>query len=529
MKAVLLVDASGEVASWEHDALRLAVDEGLEIVCVARCLDHSSPPRKARYAAYYAMALTGRWRMPELKRRSIADLTAANAPVVTFHSEWEGMWQRIPREVSDKFKGADVVLRFGMNLLRGPDELPVPLGVLSYHHGDPTRYRGRPAGYYELKAGEPVQGVIVQRLSDTLDGGRVLASSFAQVIPYSYAKTRRSALRAGVPLLSQALRDLTPDIGHKPPTLGPNYRLPDNDAALRLMWTLGARKVRRGWYGLAKEKQWQVALAELPDRLDTDVVLETQRLRPIEAPSGYTFTADPSPLDASSVFVEIMNARTGKGEIALWRSGRWVHIDLGLAGRHTSYPQVVSDGSRRYLFPEIAESSSPALFELSADVAKVLHRHDLKGLEGLRLVDATLFHSDEGWFVFAGVAGTAATELRLWSASTLMGPYTEHPASPVCTDPRGARMAGPLAAHGGKLLRFGQDGTINYGGSIRVHEVLSLTRDQYSEGICGAIRCADAWGPHTFAVTGDHVWVDYYRERTTILAGVRRVLARIRG
>jgi len=57
-----------------------------------------------------------------------------------FDSEWEGIWQRIPATTNAALATYDVdaVIRYGMTLLRDPDDIPARYGVLSFHHGDPA-------------------------------------------------------------------------------------------------------------------------------------------------------------------------------------------------------------------------------------------------------------------------------------------------------------------------------------------------------------------------------------------------------
>ena len=72
-----------------------------------------------------------------------------------------------------------------MGLLRIEDEYQ-QLPILSYHHGDPSSYRGRPAGFYEIFNGEKTTGIIVQRLSNELDAGVILAFAESKIVNFSY-------------------------------------------------------------------------------------------------------------------------------------------------------------------------------------------------------------------------------------------------------------------------------------------------------------------------------------------------------
>ena len=87
-------------------------------------------------------------------------------------------------------------------------------------------------------------------------------------------------------------------------------------------------------------------------------------------------------------------------------------------------------------------------------------------------------------------------------------------------------MAGPIARINGRLYRFGQDGTQNYGGRVSVHRIEDLTEETYEESRCGTIQCSDSWGPHTVSTRGDETWIDFFREETSALAGYRRFKGR---
>ena len=78
-----------------------------------------------------------------------------------------------------------------MNLLK-IDEKFSNLTFLSFHHGDPSKYRGRPAGFYEILNGELTSGIIVQKLSNQIDAGKIFAFAESKVINYSYKETAKN-------------------------------------------------------------------------------------------------------------------------------------------------------------------------------------------------------------------------------------------------------------------------------------------------------------------------------------------------
>lgn len=526
MKAVLLLNTGDAIEAWQYEALRLAVEKGLEIIQIAHCSVDQRRRFETKSLGYRAFAHMSRRGVAALKRTSVRPLLRPNAHEVSFSSEPEGARDRIPASVADNFPVADIVINFGLDRLANSDSLSMRHGVLSYHHGGPDQFTGGPAGFDELAQCAEVQGVVVQRLSDTLDRCEILSRAYAPVVPHSYRQTLQAAYVAGIPLLAKAIGTLDAEARSPLNRVRPEYYAPSNTCVARQVVRLAGRKARRLGYGLMREKRWEVGKLTTPLVPEGKVVLSSSDIEPIEVPRGYSFIADCFISPNEGVYCEALNPHSGKGEIARWKSGEWAFLDLGLGGGHASYPQPIEEDEAIFLFPEIAAVSSPVLYRLHPDGVGVSERIEMKGLDSLRLLDATLFRHEGAWYLFAGKRESANMRLELWVSPALAGPYRLHPSSPVCLDPRGSRMAGPIALVKGRLYRFGQDVTKNYGGRVAVHRIEILTEDTYEESRCGTIQCSDSWGPHTVSTRGDDTWIDFFKEETSVLAGFRRFKGR---
>lgn len=69
---------------------------------------------------------------------------------------------------------------------------------------------------------------------------------------------------------------------------------------------------------------------------------------------------------------------------------------------------------------------------------------------------------------------------------------------------------------------------MGYGQGIVVSRVEELTPTTYSEVVVGPFCLQDVTGPHTVLPTGNGYWLDYYTEKWTPLAGVRRLTALVK-
>ena len=528
MTACLIVDGAS-IPRFAHAALELAVERGLKVTCVAVC-DNTEVPRKPiKHGAYYLyklLFLRGEW----TRRVPWASLGTTDVAMHHFDSEWEGIWQRIPPETLG-FIGqhdVDVVLRFGMTLVRDPDDVPAAHGVVSFHHGDPAQYRGRPAGFYEVFDEADHLGIMVQRISNELDAGNVLAYGAVRVVPHSYRESLENAYSASSYLLVKALLNLRRNQCVDRSTDGQNYRLPGNRLVLRFGLRLLRRKLRRMLYGLSIDKRWCLITTERVDLTDVQGETTLRMREEFPPPAGYSAIADPVVIDDRTLLCEGIEARTGRGRLlAATREGFW-SVDTGAIGTgHLSYPHIVHVGDSRYVLPEMAQIGPQSIAKLSSDRRELVNAVSLAGLTDLRLTDPTLLQHDGRWWLFAGQPGSAAELLFLWSAEDLKGPYVEHPDSPIVIDPSCARMAGPIQLHEGRLFRVGQDNRRGYGDGVALSEILQLDQEHYREQYRGTLRMPDGHGPHSLDMRGQCGVADRYDEVRVASAGLRRLRARL--
>jgi hypothetical protein len=145
------------------------------------------------------------------------------------------------------------------------------------------------------------------------------------------------------------------------------------------------------------------------------------------------------------------------------------------------------------------------------------------------LIDPTLYQSDGRVFLFANDDRDGSSVLRLWHADTLFGPFAEHRSSPIRISPAGSRMAGAIrAAADGAQYRLGQDLRRSYGDGIVIFRVDTISPVEYRETKVGEVRLAGCCGPHTLNFRDGDVVFDYYSNRFSPLAGIRRFRSRAR-
>jgi hypothetical protein len=522
MKLGVILDR-GRLARWQADALRQLGD--CELI-VYSCANSRRSRPALRNALYYALSLAA-------LRTTLTKSTDLPASLkvlrrIEFECENDGQWQRLPGWLLQRIREdrLEAIAKFGMGLLRVPSEQDLPVKILSYHHGDPRAYRGRPAGFYEMLEGRGTVGQVVQILSNTLDAGQVLAFAETKVRPHSYRATMKDAYRCSPLLLRTALRNLREREVLPIEPAGRNYRLPGNATVARLVLRSLASSVRRLGYGAFFEKGWNVAQAPASGSVEAllDRFPPQSSWQILQRPKGYRFLADPfyHP-SGSGVLLEALRRKTGLGEILnIWDDDFRL---LCSGGGHYSYPAPISAHGDDYFLPEVADWSCPTLYRLAGARAEPAGELKIPGRPAL--VDATPFAADDGIFLFANRVSEGASVLRLWHADTLDGEFLEHPHSPIRISPAGSRMGGEIVRQDDALYRVGQDFRGAYGDGLILFRIEQLSRTHYREVEVGTLRFQEFRGPHTLNVRDGRVLFDFYSERFSPFAGFRRLRARM--
>jgi hypothetical protein len=514
------------LAEWQVQALSL-LPQDTEFILL-NCTNSSRNARPLKHGLYYALRLRS-LTLPQTSQVPLpAELRIRQR--IDFEAQHDGLWQSLPAAVLRQIDEAELsaIIKFGMGLLRVPDELPCP--ILSYHHGDPRQFRGRPAGFYEILTGERRMGQVVQILSNTLDGGTVVAFAETAVRAHSYRATMEEAYRCSPLLLPKALKNALAGTSFPMEPRGRNYRLPSNRTVLSFLARTSAASLRRLAYGAFLEKRWQVASVHCtgltPDKLVTQFPAESE-WTVFPAPDAYRFVADPFPHpQTEGVLVEGLRKTDAQGEIVHLSSEAPAILCSG--NGHFSYPSTIQAGSDFFLIPEVSEWSEQRVYRLRD--GGVEEAAPLKVEGSPRLIDPTLYSApDKTIYLFANVNDGSAGSgvLRLWVAPDLFGTFREHPCSPICMSPAGARMAGAILNSEGKLYRFGQGGGSGYGDGAVMFAITELSTSGYREEEIGRIRFANVRGPHTLNFKGKTLYFDFYRDRFTPLAGVRRMRSRL--
>jgi hypothetical protein len=220
------------------------------------------------------------------------------------------------------------------------------------------------------------------------------------------------------------------------------------------------------------------------------------------------FVADPFMVQNNGtwfMFFEVLNQRSHKGEIGFATSDNgmdWRYQQIVLSEPfHLSYPYVFEWRGDYYMVPETLQAAAVHLYK--ADDFPTRWRRVDQLIEG-RCADPSIFHFDNRWWLFGCSTPYQHDTLRLYFSDELMGPWKEHPASPIVNGNKcHARPAGRILALDDKIIRFAQDCVPEYGTQVRAFEISELTTSRYveSENHQSPVLKAsgngwNAWGMH---------------------------------
>ncbi|NJM76781.1 MAG: hypothetical protein HC852_14555 [Acaryochloridaceae cyanobacterium RU_4_10] len=185
------------------------------------------------------------------------------------------------------------------------------------------------------------------------------------------------------------------------------------------------------------------------------------------------------------LFFEVLNQKTRRGEIGLATSSDaidWRYQKIVLAEPfHLSYPYVFDWMNEYYMIPESHESGSIRLYKASLFPTQWSFVGIL--LNGPTFLDPSIFRHADKWWLFAETNPKHRFDtLRLYYADELLGPWTEHPKSPIINgDAHIARPGGRVVTINGRMIRYAQDCFPEYGMRVRAFEMLELNPERYQE------------------------------------------------
>ena len=422
---------------------------------------------------------------------------------------------------SIKSHNLDFILRFGFNIIKG-DILKVPkYGVWSYHHGNELKYRGGPAGFWEIYKKSKTNGVVLQQLNDLIDAGVIINRRSYQTVSHSYSEHLNKLLMHSTDMPLQVCKRISygdDSLFQKEhsSTKAPMNRLPNNWQMINFLTVLFSNRISFHINRLFKQEQWDIGIVNL-DKEDNSIPFNTKGIKWLGLRKGGRYAADSFCFETKNtnyILFEDYDYKTSKGKIGLLKLGENLDsIDIKTIldkPFHLAYPFVFKHERNIYLIPETAENGTIELYKWNEANANFDFQQVLIHVAG---VDSSIVYYENCWWIFCGIKDDLPNEkLHIFYADKLTGKYKAHGLNPVKTDPAGSRPAGQFVVNNDVLFRPAQQSVKWYGEKIRWFKINLLTPRSFSEEYVGELKPQSSWkyneGLHTFSQTSEIMTVD---------------------
>ncbi|OGQ47328.1 MAG: hypothetical protein A3H42_05850 [Deltaproteobacteria bacterium RIFCSPLOWO2_02_FULL_46_8] len=524
-----------ELAAWEADCVKkLLVLENIELALIIIDRESTSVAsnwsrikRVGWYGWYLYNLLFIKHQTKAMRPCSIASF-GDKAPQLQCSVTQKGKFSQYLSEEDIKTirnYNLDFILRFGFGIIRGDILNAARFGIWSFHHDDEEEYRGGPPGFWEIYYNDPVTGAILQRLTDRLDGGIILKKGCIRTNLISYVRNRDAIHFVSAVWPVQVCQDI---LNHRTDYLeaapsrstAPVFKAPNNIQMAVFTGKIVWRLVSRVWRAIFFYYQWNIGVVNQPIHMFL-APNKDPAIRWLPPPPLHSFRADPFAIVRGSgldVLFEEYRYRNSRGFISTMCiadshiSNSNIAIDLGV---HTSYPYLIVNDGEIYCIPEMSAKREVCLYrakEFPSSWVKVATI-----IDNFAGVDSTVIqYRDRWWLMTMNADRDAISELYIWHAPNLVGPWEPHQLNPVKVDVRSSRPAGTPFTHEGKLYRPVQDCSYSYGQRVVLNHILELTPARFHEETVGAVD-SDPRGPypdglHTLSGIGNRTLIDGVRK-----------------
>lgn len=435
INTAILVDQS-HTTKWQEASLK----HSSNLLNIVKIYSNNKPAYKRnifRYTLYYIISLFN-VRGRQTRLRSVKEFLPS-VEVTDFDCVCSSSgWQSLPDHIYDDIESSEITLliKFGLGLMTVDHSRMVD--VISFHHGDPSSYRGRPAGFYEILNDEKKMGCAVQIITNKLDAGELLYIGHSKVYRRSYRRTCNSFYALSKYVLRRALISYQASlrIPYKPSSS--LYKLPGNLLCLKFIHILMMETAQYYFSKIFYYRKWMARLVKYNGPALDSLDLLSGGSIPFDE-DRYCGIADPffAP-KGDLIYYEGIRKHSGLGEISSTDLKNPSKSQPVLQGnsKNFSYPFSMEHGESILVLPEIASFSSPRLYS-EPDFENYV---SLKGLEDVLAIDGTMFHHEDLYYYFCNNQRESPECLFLYCSPDLYSKFYPHRMNPIVIDSEFSRM-----------------------------------------------------------------------------------------
>ncbi len=388
----------------------------------------------------------------------------------------------------------DFILRFGFNILKGDILKCSTYGIWSFHHDDEQKYRGGPPGFWEIYKNDPVNGIILQQLTENLDAGIILKKGYYRTIKHSYSANIDQIYYQSVSWPLQVCNSIENNTfkSYESKTNVPIYHIPSNLKMLRFLCLMVCNKIRFHLNELFRIEDWNVAFCVHPVDYP-NIELNNRNLTWFTKKSKKEYLADPFLFKYNNdifLLIEKYSYKNRKGNITISKfnpeSKNFGNFQTALNEPfHLAYPFVFKHDNTIYMIPESFEKKQIRLYRFLPEKMKFAFEKIL--VDKIDAIDSTLVNHENMWYLFFTKKDNPSVNLYIYYSKNLFDEFKPHKNNPVKTDVCSSRPAGKFVYINNILYRPVQDNAGTYGKKIVINKVEKLTPDLFEESYVNSI------------------------------------------
>ncbi len=384
---------------------------------------------------------------------------------------------KISDDYNIKKEKFDILIRSCSNILNNDFFKVSKFGIISFHHGDYKKFRGSPAGFWEVLYQEKNTGFMIQILKPNLDYGKIILEGFFQTKSFFLLNQAELYEKSNF-YLEKVLLDFSKKKKFfflKKKKKGKIYEIPKIINQIKYTCQTIKNLTKKLFIN---NYNFKLALFNLNMK---PLIIENDRKK---------FLADPFLCENKNkiyCFAEEYDYEKKRGHIAcIDLNKKKLEKKIVLKEKfHLSFPFIFKFKNNYYMCPESSEVSEIRLYKsINFPFKWKFYKTIIKDMNS---VDNIIFKKNNLWWLFTNIDRSNCKDyghdLSIFYSED--GPLTNkwktHPQNPIKINSLESRNAG-IIFDKKKFIRVSQaQGFDNYGENINFHQIRSLTKKNYEE------------------------------------------------
>ena len=378
-----------------------------------------------------------------------------------------------------KNENFDILIRSCTNILN-EEILKCPkYGIISFHHGDYAKYRGSPAGFWEVFFKEKTTGFIIQKLEKKLDYGKIILEGFLQTKSF-FLYNQAELFNKSNFYIKKVLLDFHKNKKFyfiKKREKGKIFETPKIMNQIRYLLETTKILIKKIFY---YNNNFNIASFNLK-KFNSPIIIKN---------NSKNFLADPFLIkykNKNFCFAEEYSHIKKKGHIVCIdlndkKNEKKIILDEKF---HLSFPYIFNYNNKFFMCPDTSSISEIRLYESTNFPFKWKFYKTIK--KNINSVDNIIFKNKGLWWLFTNIdqsnTGDFSHDLSIFytKKNPLTNRWKNHLLNPIKINSLETRNAG-IILEKNKMIRISQlQGFDNYGENINFHLIKTLTTKKYKE------------------------------------------------